>query len=292
MSKQLTPIQGRVIAITGAARGIGLATARALKAEGARLAIGDIDGELAVSAAAGLGPEVLAAHLDVTDPGSYADFLALVEREVGPLDVLINNAGVMPIGPLLDEPYEIARRAVDINVLGMLTGMKLALPGMIARGHGHIVNVASVAGKSVVPGGLTYGASKAAIISLTEAARVEFAGTGVAFTCVMPSFTATDLIAGTKGTRLIPNVQPEQVGAAIANAVATQRCDVYVPPAVGVITRIQPLLGRRIRDAINHALRVDRTFLEIDHSARASYDKRIAGNGDSDTATNRPTGVS
>jgi NAD(P)-dependent dehydrogenase (short-subunit alcohol dehydrogenase family) len=269
-------LSGRVIAITGAARGIGLATARALHGAGARIAIGDIDGDEATRAAESLGADVLATSLDVTQPDSFRDFLALTERELGPVDVLINNAGIMPIGPMLDESDAIARRVMEINVLGVMTGMKQALPGMLARNQGHIVNIASVAGKGPVPGGASYSASKAAIISLTETARVEFAGKGVNFTCVMPSFTATELIAGTKGTRFIPNVAPEEVASAVAAAIARPRADVYVPSIVGVIARIQPLLGRWLRDAINHAIKADRTFLDVDQSARAGYDARIA----------------
>ncbi len=269
-------ISGRVVAITGSARGIGFATATALRSRGARIAIGDIDRDAAVSAAQSLGDDVLASHLDVTDPASFREFLALTEREVGPIDVLINNAGIMPIGPMLDESDATARRVMEINVLGMLTGMKLALPLMIPRGHGHIVNVASIAGKSPVPGGASYAASKAAIISLTETARVEFAGKGIQFTCVMPSFTATELIAGTKGTRFIPNVEPSAVANGIVAAIEKPRADVYVPAMVGVIARTQPFIGRRIRDAINHAIGADRTFLDVDQGARAGYDSRIA----------------
>jgi NAD(P)-dependent dehydrogenase (short-subunit alcohol dehydrogenase family) len=274
MSRTIT---GQVIAITGGARGIGLATAAELRRRGARVAIGDIDGEEAARAAAGLGDDVLAGALDVADPSSFKGFLELVERELGPVDVLINNAGIMPIGPLLDEPHELAKRVFEINVLGVLTGMKLALEAMVERGSGQIVNVASIAGKSPVPGGETYAASKAAVISLTESARVEYAGKGISFTCVMPSFTATDLIAGTKGTKLIANVEPEAVATAIARAIEKGKPDVYVPAAVGVIARTQPLIGRRVRDAINHAIGADRTFLEVDRGARAEYDGRIRG---------------
>jgi NAD(P)-dependent dehydrogenase (short-subunit alcohol dehydrogenase family) len=275
MSKAPINTNGRVVAITGGARGIGLATATALQAAGARVAIGDIDRDAAIRAAEGLGSDVLAASLDVTDSASFRDFLALTELELGPVDVLINNAGIMPIGPMLDEPEALAQRVVEINILGVLTGMKVALPGMIGRGRGHIVNIASIAGKSPVPGGASYAASKAAIVSLTETARVEFAGQGIEFTCVMPSFTATELIAGTKGVRFIPNVEPIAVADAIAAAVARPRADVYVPAAVGVIARTQPLIGRRVRDAINHLIGADRTFLEVDHGARAGYDARI-----------------
>lgn len=266
----------KVIAITGGARGIGLATTKALNTAGARVAIGDIDGDEVITAAQGVGPSVLSARLDVTDPGSFQEFVALAERELGPLDVLINNAGIMHIGPFLEESHASAARLIDINVLGVMTGMKTALPGMLSRGHGHIVNVASVAGKSAVPGGASYAASKAAVVSLTETARVEFRGRGVDFTCVMPSFTATELIAGTKGTRFVKTISPEDVGAAIAAAVAEPRDDVYVPKSIGSIIALNALLGRRVRDAMGRALGADRTFLDIDHSARAAYEARIS----------------
>jgi NAD(P)-dependent dehydrogenase (short-subunit alcohol dehydrogenase family) len=266
----------KIVAITGGARGIGLATAKALHAQGAKVAIGDIDGDEAIRAAQSIGSDVLSSKLDVTDEGSFRDFIALCERELGPLDTLINNAGIMHIGPMLEEPTSIAQRTLDINVLGVLTGMKLALPGMIKRGRGQIVNVASVAGKSPVPGGASYAASKAAVVSLTETARVEFRGTGVEFTCVMPSFTQTELIAGTKGTRFVATIKADDVGAAIAAAVAHPVYDVYVPKSVGGIIKLNSLLGRRIRDAIGRALGADRTFLEFDSGARAGYEARIS----------------
>jgi NAD(P)-dependent dehydrogenase (short-subunit alcohol dehydrogenase family) len=275
-----TSVGRRVVAISGGARGIGLATARALHAAGAKVAIGDIDRDAAVAAAESIGTDVLASGLDVADRASFDQFLALTERELGPLDVLINNAGIMPIGPMLDEPDSLARRAVEINVLGPLQGMKAVLPGMLSRRRGHIVNVASVAGKSPVPGGATYAATKAAIVSLTETARVEYRGSGIDFTCVMPSFTNTDLINGTKGTRFVSTIEPEDVAEAIAGAVERPRPDVYVPRSVGAILKMAPFQGRRLRDAINRSLGADRTFLDIDHGARAGYEKRIAGASD------------
>jgi NADP-dependent 3-hydroxy acid dehydrogenase YdfG len=263
------------VAITGGARGIGLATAKALRDSGARIALGDVDGDSCERAAGLLGPEVVAAELDVRDRDSFAAFIELAEDDLGPLDVLINNAGIMPIGPMLEESEETARRTVEVNLLGCLTGMKLALPGMLQRGSGHVVNIASAAGKSPVPGGASYAATKAAIVSLTETARVEYAGRGVHFTCVMPSFTNTELVTGTKGTRFVPTVEPGDVAEAIAAAVARPRYDVYVPKSVGSILRAQPLLGRRLRDAINRRLGADRAFLDVDQNARAAYDERI-----------------
>ncbi|MBH0776713.1 SDR family oxidoreductase [Nocardia bovistercoris] len=268
-------LSGKVVAVTGAARGIGLATATASHRYGARVVLGDIDEAEVKASGARLGGDVEAVRLDVTDEDSFAAFLRQAESRFGAVDVLINNAGIMPIGPFLDEPNALSKRALDINVAGAVIGMRAVLPAMIARGSGHIVNVASIAGKSPVPGGLIYAASKAAVISATETARVEFAGTGVSFTCVLPSFTNTDLISGTTGTKFIANLEPEQVAEAIVGAVVARKPDLYLPAAVGVIARTQPLLGRRLRDRLNHLIGADRTFLVVDHEARGAYDARI-----------------
>jgi NAD(P)-dependent dehydrogenase (short-subunit alcohol dehydrogenase family) len=282
----VTTGSSRVVAITGGARGIGLATARALRAAGDRVAIGDLSADHTAAAAASIDASVLAGVLDVTDPDSFRAFIERVERELGQLDVLVNNAGIMPIGPLLEESDETARRQLEINVLGCLTGTKLALAAMLPRGRGHIINVASVAGKTPVAGGVTYAAGKAAVVSMTESARVEFAGRGVHFSCVMPTFTNTELIAGTKGTRFVPTVQPEDVASAIAECIGTPRPDVYVPRSVGRLLRSQPLIGRTLRDAINRVIGADRTFLEIDAAARSGYAARIG----QDTSRELPPG--
>jgi short-subunit dehydrogenase len=217
-------LAGRVVAITGAARGIGLATAHLLHERGARVAIGDIDGAAVHHAASEFGDGVLACSLDVT---------------------------------------------------GVMIGMKLALPDMVKRRRGHIVNIASAAAKSPVPGAATYGASKAAVVSMTETARVEFAGSGVKFTCVMPSFTTTELVSGTGGMRFLRNATPSDVSRAIALAITSNRDDVFIPWVIEPVIWVQSLLGRRVRDAINRLSGADRTFLEVDANARAAYDARI-----------------
>lgn len=268
------PLLGRRIAITGGGRGIGLATAKTLQARGATVIIGDVDGESAIAAAAAIGPGTEAYPVDVSDYDSFALFHKQATADA-PLDVLINNAGIMPIGGFLDQSAATHRRAVEINVLGCLNGMHVALPAMTQRGHGHIINIASSAGKTPVPGGLTYCGTKAAIIALTETGRVEYSQTGVEFTCVMPSFTNTELIAGTSGLRLIPTAQPNDVASAIADTVANPVNDIFVPKIIGPILFSQPLMGRRLRDAINRRLGAYRTFLDFDSHARAQYQRRI-----------------
>ncbi|KRB80460.1 short-chain dehydrogenase [Nocardioides sp. Root190] len=269
-------LSGKRIAITGAGRGIGRATAEELHRRGALVAIGDIDTDSAKDAATAIGGDVSAHHIDVTDSESFAAFLADAKQAMGGLDVLINNAGVMPIGHFLDISEDTVRRATEINLLGPTLGMRAALPDMLAEGRGHIVNVASVAGKAAVPGGLYYCSHKAGVIALTEGARLEFGGRGIDFTCVMPSFTNTDLIAGTKGTKFLKNVEPEDVAKGIADAIEHKHKDVYLPKSLRQITFTQSLTGRRMRDFLNNKLGAYSTFLDIDQAGRAAYNDRIS----------------
>src|SRR5438270_10629525 len=143
MAKALRSLAGETVAITGGGRGIGRATAAALIAHGARVAIGDIDADLARSTAAELGSGTIGVALDVTDRESFRAFLDEVEDRLGPLDVLINNAGIMPIGPFVEESDATAQRMVDINVHGVIIGSKLALERFLPRRRGHIVQLAS-----------------------------------------------------------------------------------------------------------------------------------------------------
>ena len=198
MAKQPRILAGETVAITGAARGIGRATAEALTRQGMRVAIGDVDVETAQRTAAELGPTAVALALDVTDRGSFSSFLDEAERQLGPIDVLVNNAGIMQIGRFIDEDDTTARRMIDINLHGVILGTKLALERMIPRGRGHIVNVASQAGKFGTPGGATYSATKHAVVGLTEAVRGEMRlmGADINLSYVMPYVVKTELGSG------------------------------------------------------------------------------------------------
>src|SRR5919204_4946966 len=133
MAKLPRSLAGKVVAITGGGRGIGRATAAALIAEGARVAIGDIDAPLAEKTAQELGSGTVGLPLDVTDRQSFDSFLREAEGQLGPLDVLINNAGIMPIGPFVEETDATAKRMIDINLHGVLFGSKLALERFARR---------------------------------------------------------------------------------------------------------------------------------------------------------------
>jgi NADP-dependent 3-hydroxy acid dehydrogenase YdfG len=276
MAKEPRSLSGKVVAITGAARGIGKATASALVREGARVAIGDLELELARRAAGELGGGTIALELDVTRRDSFARFLEQVEAELGPLDVLVNNAGIMPIGPFLAEDDLTAQRMIDINFHGVIYGMKLALPGMVERGSGHVVNIASQAGKSGVPGGATYCGTKHAVVGLSEALYYEMRDAGVDVTCVLPAVVNTPLSDGVVMARGVKKVEPEDVADAIVKALKFPRLDVFVPAYSGPITKFAAALPRRGREAVARFFKADKVLAEADPRARAAYEDRAA----------------
>ncbi|MGH6885154.1 MAG: SDR family oxidoreductase [Geminicoccales bacterium] len=276
MAKELRSIDGKVVAITGAARGIGRATARALVAERAKVAIGDLDLALAEQTAAELGGGTIALELDVTRRDSFAAFLDAVEERLGPVDVLVNNAGIMPIGSFLEEDDATARRLFDINVHGLIYGMKLALPGMVRRGSGHVVNISSAAGKGGFPGGATYCGTKHAVVGISEAVRAELVDTGVELSVVMPVVVNTELGGGLIESRGVKKVEPEDVAAAIVSALRTPKFDVWVPRETGAINKVMQLLPRRGREAVAKLLKADKVLAEADPVERAAYEDRAA----------------
>lgn len=275
MAKERRSLGGKVVAITGGARGIGKATAAALVRKGCRVAIGDLDFELAERTAAELGGGTVALPLDVTDRGSFERFLDEAERRLGPLDALVNNAGIMPVTPFAKEGEDSIRRQVEINLIGVATGTQLAIRRLKPRGEGWIVNIASQAGKAGIPGIATYSGTKHAVVGLSEAVRAELRGSGVAVLCVMPTVVNTELTSGV-GQRWVKPVEASDVAEAIAEAMETPRFDVFVPRANGAIHKLLGVLPRAWREALGRAMKVDRLMLEVDHGARRAYEERAA----------------
>src|SRR4051812_6701479 len=271
------PLTGRVIAVTGAGRGIGRAVAARLAAAGAAVAIGDLDAELAVETAGALsarpGGRLLGLSLDVTDTPSFEDFLRTVETELGPIDVLVNNAGIMWVGPFEEEPEEAALRQFDVNVHGVLRGMKLVIPGMRKRGRGHMVNIASAASKVAPAGEATYAATKHALHGYSTAVRAELRGTGVHVSVVMPGVVDTELAVGT-ATGPTRRLTTDQVADAVLDVVLRPRFEVFVPRQVAALTRLAALLPGRARDALHHLLVPNQLAALSDRSVRAAYEQR------------------
>ncbi|MGW4243621.1 SDR family oxidoreductase [Nocardia sp. NPDC004722] len=268
-------IAGKVVVITGGARGIGLATATALQALGAKIAIGDIDETTVKESGAARGFDVYG-KLDVTDQQSFGEFLDEVEQRLGPIDVLINNAGIMPTGRVVDEPDQITRRILDINVYGVILGSKLAIARMLPRGRGQVINIASLAGETHIPGLATYNASKHAVLGFTDTLREEYRGTGLEFSSVLPTLTKTELGTGITAPKLLRPAEPEEIADAIAKLIVEPRPKVRVTTVAGIISQVVGLLPQSVGDALGRALGAQSAFLDdVDSDARKAYEHRV-----------------
>jgi NADP-dependent 3-hydroxy acid dehydrogenase YdfG len=277
MAKQHRILTGQVAAITGAARGIGRATAQAFLREGMKVAIGDLDFATAQQTAKELGHGTVAFQLDVTQRASVKDFLDGVEAQLGPIDVLVNNAGIMQVGHTIwEEDDATTQRMIDINVNGVMFGVKEVVPRMLSRGRGHVVNIASTAGKGGFPGGGTYCGTKHYVVGMSEALRAELRGTGIEVSCVMPVVVNTELAAGLQDTRGVKLIQPEDVANEIVSALKEARFDVFVPRSVAGITKVMNLLPRGGRESLSRALKADKVLIELDAGKRAAYELRAS----------------
>jgi NAD(P)-dependent dehydrogenase (short-subunit alcohol dehydrogenase family) len=269
MAKTARSLTGKVAIVTGGGRGIGAATARALAAQGARVAIGDLDPSGSDAA--------LALPLDVTDRPGFTAFLDEVEQQLGPIDVLVNNAGIMPVVRADEEPDATVIRQIEINLHGVIHGTAEAMRRMKPRGAGHIVNIASAAGKSGFPGLATYCATKHGVVGYSEAVRGELRGTGVEISVVMPSLVSTELTSGIKDARGVKRVTPEDVADAIVRAVQFPKFDVFVPRETGAIVKVTGMLPRRLSEGVARLLKADTILLEAAGSPeRAAYEARAA----------------
>ena len=285
MAKQPRILAGQTVAITGGARGIGRATAQALLRQGMRVAIGDLDRGAAEQTVRELGgpgdaprPSAIALGLDVTERESFTAFLDETEAQLGPVDVLINNAGIMPLGRFIDEEDLTARRMIDINLHGVILGTKLALARMVPRDRGHIVNIASQAGKFGAPGGATYSATKHAVVGLSEAVRGELhlMGAHVDLSYVMPYAVNTELGSGLAEVRGQHNLEPEEVADAIVEALQHGLVEVWVPKSTKRTYQLGTLLPRRLSEGLGRAMKADRLLADADVTVRRDYELRAA----------------
>jgi len=270
-------ISGRVVAITGGARGIGLAIGRSVARRGARVALGDVDGDAAEGAAQELGGGAAGLQVDVTDPDSFERFLDAARDRLGPLDVLVNNAGVMIVGPFADADVAAAARVMDVNVDGVINGTRLAIPRLRGNGGGQIVNVISGAAWVAPPALATYAASKHAVKGFSDAVREELRGDRIELTAVYPNLVRTELAVGTKPARGGRWIDPEEVGEAVAGAIERPRDEVFVPRWLAGVLRFQSALPPRGRDALGRAFGLDKLYTGVDPATRADYERRLRG---------------
>jgi NAD(P)-dependent dehydrogenase (short-subunit alcohol dehydrogenase family) len=272
MAERRAP-RGPVVAVTGGAGGIGAATAARLARAGARVAVGDLDGAAAARTAEGLpGAETsIGLPLDVTDPGSYRAFLDAVHDRLGPLDVLVANAGVMWVGPFEEEPETAMERQLAVNVGGVLRGLKLAVPAMRERGRGQVIVVASAASKLAPAGEATYAATKHAVLGYCTAVRAELRGSGVQVNVLMPTVVSTELATGTS-SGLVPSLTADRVAARVLSLVRRPRPELFVPAVAKAAALVLDLLPARLRGPA-HRLLVPDQVGSAHRAARASYER-------------------
>jgi NAD(P)-dependent dehydrogenase (short-subunit alcohol dehydrogenase family) len=265
-------VTGKVIAVTGGARGIGLAIATALHGLGAKVAIGDID--QAAAKEAGRSFE-LGGELDVTDRQSFTDFLDAVEDQLGPLDVLVNNAGVIAVGSAVDEPDAITQRLLDVNIFGVMLGTKLGAQRMLPRRRGHIVNIASLGGVLPTEGIATYCATKHAVLGYTDSVRLENRKSGVHFSAIMPTLTNTEMVAGIGHAKGFKNVEPEDVARAVVGVLVKPKPRVAIPRAMGITLSAQRLMPQPVAELAGRVLGTGRVFTsDVQREKRQAYARR------------------
>jgi hypothetical protein len=277
LRRRKTLLTGRVAVVTGGARGIGRATTEALLRAGCSVAIADCDALTARSAARDLSTEgrVLAYALDVTDLAAFKALVTRVEEELGHVDILINNAGIMPLGGFLDLDPSVDRAQIDVNLYGVINGMRAVLPGMVGRNRGHVVNIASVAGRIPVPHASVYAATKHAVIGLTESVRAEYDGTDLRFSYVMPALVDTELILGAGRPSFPPALTPKEVACGVLRALETGRVEVYLPGFSRISKILPALTPRAMYEPVGRFLGVDKMFSTVDDAARSTYRERI-----------------
>jgi NAD(P)-dependent dehydrogenase (short-subunit alcohol dehydrogenase family) len=276
MARQPRSLSGKVVVVTGGGRGIGACTAAALVREGAQVAIGDVELDRAKETAASLEPNAVAFPLDVSDRQAFTAFLDQVERELGPIYALVNNAGIMPLNRIEDESDRTTAAQIAINLAAVIHGTKEAVRRMKPRGTGHIVNVSSAAGKIPVSGAATYAATKFGVSGFTESLNIELKHTGLEVSCVYPAIVHTELSAGLKQNKGVRSVEPEEVAEAIVGALKEPRLYVFVPKSLGTSVRTGPLIPRRIGEWLNRVLGGESMLTDAMHtSERAEYEARV-----------------
>ena len=228
------PLEGRVAAVTGASAGIGEATVRALADAGASVALAARRGDRLTAIAEQLEGPSLAVEADITDEPQAREFIQRAHDELGGLHLLVNNAGVMLLGPVADADTEEWRRIISVNLLGLLYCTHAALPLIEQSGGGDIVNVSSVAGRRADAGGAVYNMTKFGVHAFSEALRQEALHAGIRVTTVAPGFVETELQSHNRNPmvqqalsrsreRIGEVLSPSDIADAIVNAVTRPR---------------------------------------------------------------------
>ncbi|MFB2585269.1 SDR family NAD(P)-dependent oxidoreductase [Herbiconiux liukaitaii] len=273
--------------VTGGARGIGRRIAADLRTAGYRVVIGDLDEKATLEAAAELGSGVTGVRLDITDRQLVRQTIDEIETTLGPIDVWVNNAGIMPTGAFAGQSVELARTIIDVDYAALVETTAAILPRFLARHSGTIVNIGSATGLKPLAGLAVYSGAKAAVIGFSDALRRELRGTGVTVRVVLPNLARTPLAAGITPPKLVPAVTAEQVSRAVLRSIRSGPFAVTVPRVLGPVLRISRLLPSQVQDWLDDRIGTDSIGLGGDPAARAAYQRDALRKIDAEPRTER-----
>lgn len=275
-------LQGKRVLITGAGHGIGRALAFAFGEAGAVVIASDVDPAAVTETATSLERSrgvAEACQLDVT----CSESIRAAAAKLGPIDLLVNNAGIVAGGAFLDVPVEQHLRTYEVNLLGVARVTHAFLPGLIERPEAHIVNIASASGYIGLPFGAAYGSSKWGVIGLSESIRLELEETGnrqVRVTTVCPGYVETGMFRGVKAPLLTPFLTPERLAGRVVRAVRRNRPFVRTPWTVNLGRVMGGVLPTRAFDGVARLFGVNTSMKSWRPSAQAHERARGAGPND------------
>jgi short-subunit dehydrogenase len=256
-------IKGKRVLVTGAGRGIGLAMAQAWAREGAHVLLTDVDKEVAVEAAQQVGGGAQGAHLDITDAAEVLALRDRLLRHQGPLDLLVNNAGIVFPGPFLEVPLDRHLQTYQVNIEGLVTVTHAFLPQLLERPEAYVVNMASASGLTSLPSAATYASSKWAVVGFSESLRCELKRRGlghVGITTVCPAYVDTGMFAGVRPPPWIPFLDAHHLARKVVKAVKQERPMLLEPWLVKVTPLLMATLPRAITDRLAELLGVNRSL--------------------------------
>jgi len=241
-------LQKKTALITGAAQGIGQAIAAELARAGADIIGADLQvGDLQETGdfVRACGRRFVGFGCDVTNKAAVENLIAAAQSGTG-FDILINNAGILPSGPFLERDFEVWQKTLDVNLRALMHVTYSALPHLLEKKGGHIVNMASIAGKLGTEGVAAYAASKHGVVGFSSALRSELSGTGVGVSWVCPSLVKTRMSEGVTHTFLTPMVTPDEVARAVRRTIERDRIEVFVPRRSRLFTSLIPSLTPKL----------------------------------------------
>ena len=250
-------VRGKLVLITGAAMGMGKLAAEKFAEHGAKLVLLDMNEEELAKTTRNIGlrgTNVWKFVQDVTDREGVYALAEKIQDEIGTVDILINNAGIVQGGALLETDDALLLKHYEVNVFGCMWFMKAFLPGMIRKGQGHVVNMASASGLIGVPNLAAYASSKWALIGLSESMRLEMESLGhegVKFSTICPSYVDTGMFEGVKPPFLTTFIKPNTMADKIFEAVTEEKTLVLEPWLVKITPALKAILPGQIFDAVS-----------------------------------------